>query len=461
MFSGNRLYWVIWGLITIGLGVFLILKLTGNDKGIYLPGKTTHGHYQIEMACDACHTDPMGGGKVLQQACMNCHGEELKIADDSHPKSKFTNPRNTDRVAKLDARQCVTCHSEHRKEITLGMGVTLPEDFCFKCHQDVGDNRPSHKGMTFNTCAASGCHNFHDNRGLYEDFLAKHLDEPDNLKSMIFPELSLREAYQATNNYPVDKYPIKELGLTDSDQPPSVRKDSKILQDWMDTAHSKSGVNCTACHMEKQNKQAKSVWVDKPTYKVCGSCHADHNKGFLSGRHGMRLAQDFSPMTPALARIPMKKNAHSEQLDCVSCHSSHRFDTRHAAVDACLGCHNDKHSKAYKDSAHFGSWRMEINGQSEKNTGVSCASCHMPRKAINRDGKTFITVEHNQNDNLRPNEKMLRSVCMQCHGLGFAIDSLADANLIETNFSTKPGKHVESLDLVKKRKGLKKDIEGM
>ena len=91
------------------------------------------------------------------------------------------------------------------------------------------------------------------------------------------------------------------------------------------------------------------------------------------------------------------------------------------------------------------------------NSGVSCATCHMPRKPVKYGDGEYIIVEHNQNDNLRPNEKMLRSVCMDCHGLGFAIDALADRKLIETNFSDKPSIHVESLDLVKQRLGLKKD----
>ena len=155
---------------------YLTYQLYSDDKSIFLPGNMTDGHYQIELACSSCHTDAFGGGEVLQDACINCHGEELKIADDSHPKSKFTDPRNADRVAELDARACVTCHSEHNQEITHAMGVTLPDDFCVRCHLDISDDRPSHAGMEFNTCANAGCHNFHDNRGLYEDFLAKHLD---------------------------------------------------------------------------------------------------------------------------------------------------------------------------------------------------------------------------------------------------------------------------------------------
>ena len=87
MGNKKRAYWIYWAGLTIGMTAYLIMQLTGEDQTVYLPGKTSHGHYQIEMACTACHSDPLGGEEVLQEACMSCHGEEVKIADDSHPKS--------------------------------------------------------------------------------------------------------------------------------------------------------------------------------------------------------------------------------------------------------------------------------------------------------------------------------------------------------------------------------------
>ena len=60
-------------------------------------------------------------------------------------------------------------------------------------------------------------------------------------------------------------------------------------------------------------------------------------------------------------------------------------------------------------------------------------------------------VQHNQSDNLRPSEKMIRPVCMSCHGLAFSIDALADAKLVARNFAGKPGAHVKSIDMVAKR----------
>lgn len=438
------------------------MQLTGDDKTVFLPGETTHGHHQIEMACAACHTDPLGGGDVLQDACMNCHGAELKVADDSHPKSKFTDPRNASRVAKLDARQCITCHIEHRPEITNTMGVTVPDDVCHVCHKDIADDRPSHAGMDFITCASAGCHNFHDNRGLYEDFLIKHLHEPANLAEQSVPATSDKEVLLSLASYPADKFPARRLALKERDAPESVHDDARIAHDWFDTAHSQAGVNCSACH-QVTHETSKVSWTDKPDHKVCLTCHKQQGEGFLAGKHGMRLAQDLSPMTPAMAKIPMHKDAASKELNCVSCHRAHRFDTQHAAVDACLACHADEHSKQYKDSPHYTLWKNELNGTGKPQSGVSCATCHLPATEARVGDKRYVHTQHNQNDNLRPNEKMLRSVCMSCHGLEFAIDALADRKLIDSNFNGKPAIHIESLDMAEKRKreADQRGIEGL
>jgi hypothetical protein len=74
---------------------------------------------------------------------------------------------------------------------------------------------------------------------------------------------------------------------------------------------------------------------------------------------------------------------------------------------------------------------------------VTCATCHLPR-GPDDDGNLW--VNHNQNDNLRPNEKMIRTACGTCHGLPFAIDALADPKLISRNFSGQPLLHVKSVD---------------
>lgn len=448
--------WLIWAVLAALLAGWLGYGLTfaklpedsvrAQARKFMLPGKTTAGHHQIELACNACHSESFGGRALLQDACVNCHGAELKEARDSHPKSKFTDPRNAERAALLDAAMCVTCHVEHKPAMTHPMGVTLPPDLCKTCHYDVAKERPSHAGLGFDTCASSGCHNFHDNRALYEDFLLKHAQEPVTKPEARLAERDFRKVVEELSDYPAARYPLRPLSALEADHGKALAAPAAVMNDWLATSHAQSGVNCSACHTE--TREGKTTWLVKPGEKVCESCHSAEIKGFKSGKHGMRLAQELSPMRVSDAQLPMKKAAHDKALSCVSCHAAHRFDTRTAAVESCSGCHNDKHTVAYKQSKHYTLWQKEVRGEAPAGSGVSCATCHMPRVEFRTpDDVKRVLVQHNQNDNLRPNEKMIRPVCMSCHGLGFSIDALADGALIQRNFTGQPAHHIKSIDM--------------
>ena len=175
----KKIIWSLWGLISVALASYFVYTLTlSEDKSAFLVGETTYGHYQIEMACSSCHTDAFGGPEVLQNACTNCHAQELKDAHDSHPRKKFTDPRDAYRLEKIDGRYCISCHTEHQSEQTHEMGLTIPKDYCAHCHEDIANERESHQGLEFDSCASSGCHNYHDNRALYESFLVKNSNAP-------------------------------------------------------------------------------------------------------------------------------------------------------------------------------------------------------------------------------------------------------------------------------------------
>ena len=45
---------------------------------------------------------------------------------------------------------------------------------------------------------------------------------------------------------------------------------------------------------------------------------------------------------------------------------------------------------------------------------------------------------------------MIRPVCMNCHGLGFSIDALADKKLLINNFNGRPAVHIESIDMAER-----------
>lgn len=458
--SRNAMLWLLWIMLTVPAGLFVLVVIVyGGNRSFLLIGKTSSGHHQIELACDACHTSVFGGAEVLQEACVNCHGAELKLANDAHPKSKFTDPRNADRTAILDARYCVTCHQEHRPKITRAMGVTLPNDFCFHCHHDIAEDRPSHKGLKFTTCASSGCHNFHDNRALYQDFLEKHAGETDQLTTQRTALIAFLKNKENAIKVP------RALMAADADAPAEHKRDEAIVTDWAADAHARSGVNCSDCH---GTKAEPGRFIASPGLDICQGCHTKQAQTFTEGKHGMRLreglrasndgpfglfkAKALASMTPAEARLPMKADAAHATLNCSSCHSPHRYDLKAAAVESCAGCHDDRHTRAYFGSMHYELFTAEMKGAQPPGSGVSCATCHMPIvETRDEDGRKLSIVTHNQNDNLRPSDKMVRSVCASCHGLQFTLDSLADAELVAKNFTGKPTVRIESIEWAQRR----------
>jgi hypothetical protein len=453
---GRSVLWLVWALSSLllaavlGAGFMLDAAATASPRWTLrkalLPGATSHGHHQIELKCESCHSEAFGGPDVMQQACMRCHGAELKDARDSHPRSKFTDPRNADRAARLDAARCVTCHVEHQPRVTHAAGVTLPQDFCVICHRDIADDRPTHAGLGFATCASSGCHNFHDNRGLYEDFLVKHAGQPALLPRAVQPARDFAAVAEEIASYPSERHPLKALREHDG----GPHATAVIAGDWLASAHARGGVNCSACHQAETPRAAAAAtapWIDKPPPAVCAACHTDEAKSFSGGKHGMRSAAGLGPMQPRLAHAPMKADAATRELGCTSCHGAHRFDTRRAAAEACLGCHDDRHSRAWQASPHAARWRDELAGAAPAGSGVSCASCHLPRVEHRTDDVKRVLVQHNQNATLRPNDKMLRSACLNCHGLAFSLDALADAALVERNFAGRPSVHVRSVEM--------------
>lgn len=453
--------WIVWLLATLALVAWFsrLMLIDSADQTVFMPGELTGGHHQLQLACTVCHVEPMGGPEVMQQACLDCHGDVRKKPFDSHPASKFRDPRNADRLEHIDALHCVSCHTEHKPEITRKNGVTQPLDLCIHCHRDIATDRPSHAGMDFKTCATGGCHNFHNNRSLYTKFLIKHLDEPIILEEARVPKREFSSVLDQIAEYPVDAYPVKELVLLEADSGRVTQTAGSTHADWAATAHAQSGVNCSACHQPPTAEGVRSAWNDKPGEQVCISCHSLESERFRLGKHGMRLAAGLPAMRVDEARLPMNPKAGHETLSCNSCHTAHRYDVRHAAAEACMSCHSDEHTLAYETSPHHELWKQELAGILPEGSGVSCATCHMPRIEFDvNEWFARVMVDHNQSANLSPNTKMIRSTCMQCHGLEFSIDALADEALVSNNFSGRPSLHIETMDLAAAEKA-RRDAE--
>ena len=420
--------WLLWIGITLVLsGYYLYVILADQNKEELLIGEASHGHFQIEMACDTCHTDAFGGKESIQEACVGCHAQELEQAHDSHPKKKFTDPRNADLLKVLDARFCISCHTEHQKEQTRPMGVTIPDDYCYYCHQKTLEERESHKGLPFDSCGSAGCHNFHDNRAIYEDFLVEN-SGGEWLKDIarIAEQTAMAESAQPTEAY--QSLPFIE----------QAEAHPEVHGDWLQSSHARANVSCGGCHSDPTQQ-----WIQKPGVAQCASCHTLESETFLAGKHGMRLAAKLDPMDPGLSDLKFSDAAVAHQ-GCNQCHKPHSFKAKDPSGPVCLDCHNDTHSLAFAESPH-GKLKLKADkGAIAADEVVTCATCHLPR--VKQEGSGTIFVNHNQNDNLRPNEKMIRPVCMQCHSLDFSIDALADPALIENNFSGAPAKHIPSID---------------
>jgi predicted CXXCH cytochrome family protein len=408
---------------------FLGLPFGGRGQSLYVPGPTSSGHHQIEEKCAACHTRFAG---ATDEACVRCHGQALREAGDSHAAAKFDDPGKASQLAIVDARSCLPCHREHRDEARERGSVTMAPALCLGCHAEVGQERPSHRSFAADSCASAGCHNYHDNRALYRDFLTRHRDEPPLL---------------ATRQVPQKPHAAEPVVVPPVDAPEEVSAEpsyARAVTDWSASAHARGKVTCTACH-EQSSETEEPVWSGPVPDATCARCHEGERAGWLAGKHGMRAAVELAAMSPSQARLAMKRDAPSHDMGCTSCHGAHLFDRRWAAAEACQRCHDDVHTRTYRGGAHELAWQREQRGEAAPGTGVSCATCHLPR---HRSGDGF-TVDHNQNANLRPTDRMVRGVCMSCHGVGFSLSALADTALVRANFPGPPAPTIRTgMDLI-------------
>jgi len=262
---------------------------------------------------------------------------------------------------------------------------------------------------------------------------------------------------------------IVSLGMAPSAAAVSESELTEINQQWSGSVHALNDVNCASCHQDSETKS----FVANPTHESCQSCHENSVDTFLLGKHGIRLYEGKSALTPEMARLPMKHDAFDKQMDCNACHNVHTVNTMQASVEACLTCHNDNHSLNYKNSKHA----QAVFANLEKSAGsgselprpgadmVTCATCHLPRTATERgDGTTLVRVNHNNTYNLKPQDRMVGDVCMNCHGVEYSYNSIFDDDLVEANFDRPPTLSHESFDLMraaeKRRSGNGSDLEG-
>lgn len=220
----------------------------------------------------------------------------------------------------------------------------------------------------------------------------------------------------------------------------------EIVSLWQPSVHALNDVNCASCHQNEESDE----FVANPDHESCRSCHEQSVNTFLLGKHGVRLLEGESPLTPSIAQIPMKREAFDQQMTCNACHNVHSVNTMQAAVDSCLTCHNDTHSLNYENSKHakavFASQPLPRPGSAS----VTCATCHLPRIAHkSAEGIPMAKVNHNNTYTLKPRNRMVGEVCMNCHGVEYGYNSIFDDELVEANFDRPPTLNHQTFDLVR------------
>lgn len=214
----------------------------------------------------------------------------------------------------------------------------------------------------------------------------------------------------------------------------------EINQLWQDSVHALGDVNCSSCHLNSETQ----AFVAQPDQESCRSCHEIAVETFLWGKHGIRIGEDLSPLTPKMAKLPMKETAFKQQMNCNTCHDVHSVNTFVAATDSCLTCHNDSHSLNYQNSKHANLFAAEGILPRPSTKSVTCATCHLPRQEY----EGVVHVNHNNTYNLLPRDRMVKDVCINCHGMEYSYNSIFDDELVENNFARPPTLQLETLDMI-------------
>ncbi len=406
------------GLSLVLLGSFGAAFLL-ERRGLFLPGTTSDGHHLMEASCGSCHS-PFEG--VSNERCSACHRAEL--AHDTHPPSLFDDPRWTADLEKVNAVSCAACHAEHH---AAEGSVSVRRDFCFTCHSEV-TQRASHRGLAPTTCGDAGCHNYHDGSVLRKEHLLAHQGDPDLLDR---PAVLARVLPAAGRPAPGAAH-----------LPAGLAAPTGLVAAWRRSAHAGLDVGCASCH------ERSGRLVLRPGREFCQGCHAFEVDTFLSGKHGLRARLGLPALRPRDARLPMKPEAMAgpHRLDCTACHDPHSVDTRPAATRACLGCHDDRHSRSFAVSPHA---RIVPAGGGRPGTQeVTCATCHLPRVEVEGRGGTRVAVNHNNSLTLAPPDRMAATVCGSCHGLEFSLAALLDRSLVDNNFAGRPRGRLKSFEML-------------
>ncbi len=180
----------------------------------------------------------------------------------------------------------------------------------------------------------------------------------------------------------------------------------KIVSDWEESKHSKSGIECLVCHSDKHKAAKDFNKAQIPTPETCSQCHEKRFKEFKKGKHSFgwssMKAMPTSFMQPkelmdgmkgcgGCHKIGLKTKDEIKQLrkegnygvaSCNSCHTRHVFSVKEASQpQACKTCHmgfDHPQWEMYSTSKHGVRYLLKQNKILSENVAApKCQTCHM------------------------------------------------------------------------------------
>lgn len=395
--------WIFVALFLVGGTAATVIAFLLGFRAPIVMGETSEGHRLLEPRCESCHAS---WGAIPSERCISCHRTEL--ANDIHAPRIFEDPdRWAGELAALEARECVTCHLEHRP---APIGFTGEAEICEVCHGDITRTSTSHRAMKQEDCLS--CHNYHDEGVIARPEADEHLEDPSLVDARLERKRWLRRDAPWTRDAP---------------DAPQEFQTPKINEAWASSAHARQGINCKKCHAA-----GGASWASALDERSCEGCHEIEVQSFHQGKHGVRPSLGLDPILTTDARLPMQEGVLAQ--GCGGCHGVHDVDMRRAQVEACLVCHADEHSSTYLGSPHGRAYR---EGRLDAPT---CATCHLPYREVmdpKRPGLSVNVAWHNNSFTMRPLERMLTDVCVRCHGLAYSWSALRDEIAVKSSFSSR------------------------
>lgn len=132
------------GVFFLAAGACLAAMSVMGERRIYSSGEMTHAHAMFGHDCAACHQPDPQRGKgywlpVRDEACLGCHSAEAHHPDRTQSQFVGMMMHLSDRSGAASmARQCSSCHLEHRgPDHDLNR---VPDRFCTQCHADLSQS---------------------------------------------------------------------------------------------------------------------------------------------------------------------------------------------------------------------------------------------------------------------------------------------------------------------------------